>query len=279
MAARWYDSSDPAAGRSQVTTELPSQVARRAAVLELERIAAAGWPGLETEVVGGWLLRAGGGWTGRANAALPLRDVGDGLDATLDRVARWYERRELPPLVQVPLPVCGRLQADLLERGWVDRWGAVVLTARVAEVLRRTRRHPELPDVSFDDAPDAAWLDTYHYLGGTLPDVALRVLRAGSALRFLSVADGGETIAICRLAVYEGWLGIAAVEVAEHRRRRGLATHLLVAALDHARALGVDDVYLQTTDDNVAALQMYTRAGFTRHHHYRYHGPLSDRQI
>lgn len=114
------------------------------AVLELERIAALGWPGLETEVVDGWLLRAGGGWTGRANAALPLLDASDDLDAVLDRVARWYRARDLPPspLVQVPLPACASLRDRLVGRGGVDRWGAVVLTAGIDDVLDGRRAGP-----------------------------------------------------------------------------------------------------------------------------------------
>ena len=131
---------------------------------------------LETEVVGGWLLRAGRGWTGRANAALPLRDTGDDLDAVLGRVARWYRARDLPPLVQLPLPVCLSLRDRLVELGWVDRRGAVVLTAGIDDVLGRTPRRPELPLVTIGDAPDPAWLGAYHYLGGSLPDVAVDVL-------------------------------------------------------------------------------------------------------
>ncbi|HSJ43892.1 MAG TPA: GNAT family N-acetyltransferase, partial [Euzebyales bacterium] len=258
-----------------MTTDHHEGAASADDVLELERIAALGWPGLETKVVDGWLLRAGGGWTGRANAALPLRDAGDDLDAVLRRVARWYRTRDLPPLVQVPLPACTSLRDRLVDRGWVDRWGAVVLTAAIDDVLERTQSRPDLPPVTFGDAPDLAWLDAYHYLGGSLPEVAVDVLRAGAPC-FLSVAEGGETISICRIAVTDGWLGITAVEVAQAHRRRGLATNLLVAALGHARAGGATRVYVQTTDDNEATLTLYCRAGFTRHHHYRYHGPPPD---
>lgn len=244
-------------------------------VLELERIAARGWPGLESEVVSGWLLRAGGGWTGRANAALPLRDAGDDLGAVLGRVAGWYRARDLPPLVQVPLPTCSSLRERLVARGWIDRWGAVVLTAGIDEVFERTPRRRDLPPVTVDEAPDDAWLAAYHYLGDSLPDVAVDVLRAGSP-RFLTVAEEGRTTAICRITVDGEWVGISAVEVAHDHRRRGLATHLLVAAVGHARTLGATRVYVQTMDDNEAALTLYHRAGFRRHHHYRYHGPPPD---
>lgn len=254
------------------------QVAGRTAghdVLDLERIAALGWPGVETETIDGWLLRAGGGWTGRANAALPLRDVGDDVDTMLDVVARWYGARDLPPLVQVPLPVRSRLRDQLVARGWIDRWGAVVLTSGIDAVLRRVPRHAGLPDVAFADAPGAAWVGAYHYLGGALPDIAVDVLRAGAA-HFLSVVEDDDTVAICRIAIDEGWVGITAVEVAPRHRRRGLATHLLVAALEQGSACGATNVYLQTKDANRAALTLYRRAGFARHHHYRYHGPPPD---
>src|SRR5436305_8792085 len=40
--------------------------------LGLERIVAAGWRADQTQELGGWLLRASGGFTGRANSVLPL---------------------------------------------------------------------------------------------------------------------------------------------------------------------------------------------------------------
>ena len=41
--------------------------------LALEAVAARGWRAAETAELGGWLLRADGGFTGRANSVLPLR--------------------------------------------------------------------------------------------------------------------------------------------------------------------------------------------------------------
>ena len=41
---------------------------------DLERAAAAGWRGTEEASLGGWMLRAAAGFTGRANSALAIGD-------------------------------------------------------------------------------------------------------------------------------------------------------------------------------------------------------------
>jgi ribosomal protein S18 acetylase RimI-like enzyme len=245
-------------------------------ILELERIAALGWRGLHTERLGGWLLRASGGWTGRANSVLPLGDPGldrdpeRNLDAALERVERWYAEAGLPPLVQVPLPARTDLRDALFARGWRDAWGALVMTASARDVLARLPIRTDLPDVGFADEPTDAWLSAYHYRGGALPAVAADVLRSGDQPLFAMVVEDGTVVAIARAALDEGWVGVTAVEVEPVARRRGLASHLLRAILRNALDRGAHSVYLQVDDGNTAARALYTGVGFQVHHTYRY---------
>jgi ribosomal protein S18 acetylase RimI-like enzyme len=60
-----------------------------------------------------------------------------------------------------------------------------------------------------------------------------------------------------------GWL-IANVAVHPNYRRRGIARHLMEAALRMVRRLGGDWVALQVESDNDAALALYDGMGFTR---------------
>ena len=67
---------------------------------ELFAVAADCWGYLETERVDGWELRAGVGFTHRANSVWPLGPLSRGLPEALASVSAWYAGRELPPLVQ-----------------------------------------------------------------------------------------------------------------------------------------------------------------------------------
>ncbi|TQS46619.1 GNAT family N-acetyltransferase [Cryptosporangium phraense] len=244
------------------------RVPARVDALELERIAALGWRGLDTGTLGGWQLRAAGGWTGRANSVLPLGDPGIPLEAALDAVREWYAARELPPTIQLPLPARDDLRRELEARGWADQWGALVLVSSAAP-LRRSGV-PGLPPVTVDDEPDDAWLAAYQYRGNPLPPIARQVLVEGAAPGFASIRENGATLAICRTSVDEGWLGITAVEVDPAHRRRGLATHLLAGVVEQTAA---ENVYLQVDPENTAAVALYRKAGFRRHHIYRYYRP------
>ncbi len=91
--------------------------AGRAEIVELEEAAALGWPALETERLGDWLLRAAEGWTRRANSALVLGDPG--VPDPLERVREWYTARGLPAWMAIPLPAMAAVDHAAARAGWV----------------------------------------------------------------------------------------------------------------------------------------------------------------
>jgi ribosomal protein S18 acetylase RimI-like enzyme len=241
-------------------------IARLTTDADLERIAAGGWPGLRQAWLGDWLLRAGTGWTGRANSVLPIGDPGLPLDDALTRVHEWYAEQGLPPLFQVALPCCAPLDQALQERGWEPYNFSGVLTADVADVLATTPAGP-VPRVELRETPDADWLAAYNYRGGALPPGAEETLRAGDRPLFARIEADGRIVAIGRFSVSGPWVGVTAVEVDPAARRRGLAGHLMREGL---RQLSATACYLQVADTNAPALALYARLGFFRHHSYRY---------
>ena len=236
---------------------------------ELERVAALGWPGLEQERLGDWVLRASGGFTGRGNSVLPMGDPGRPLGDAVDAVVAWYRRRALPPTAQVPLPLCSGVDDELDRRGWRAFNRTHILTGAVALLLDSSGSALVGP-VRLEPYPSAAWLGGYHYRGAELPAGAADVLALGADPVFASIEERGEVVAVGRGIVDEGWLGVTAVTVGKDHRRRGLGSAIMAGLATWGAEQGAHSAYLQVAVENTAALQMYGRLGMRRHHDYQY---------
>jgi N-acetylglutamate synthase len=251
-------------------------------IIDIERAAARHWRGTEEEWLGGWLLRAAEGFTGRANSALPLGDPGLPLDGALDAVIRWYRDRGLPPMIVVPLPLDadspGReLDQSLSERSWATRPGpAFVMVADLSDDANPIRDHAtrELPrGAAFrvDPEPDQAWLARYHYRGQDRQPAVMRdVLTSAPVQEFASIRADHDVLAIARLSIADGWAGITAVEVDPARRRAGLGSAITGAVCAEAAKRDVSRVFLQVETSNAAAIALYERCGFRHSHRYHY---------
>jgi ribosomal protein S18 acetylase RimI-like enzyme len=236
-------------------------------VHELELLAARSWRGLEEEPYGDWVLRAGGGFTGRANSVLVVGDPPGDLPDAVATVGRWYADRGLQARAQVPTPGAAEADAAFDRAGWMRGEDNLVLTASLAEWPA-----PQVP-VELASVPDDAWLAGYRYRGAALPAVARDVLLTADAPVFASARprpDPAPVAAVARGAVVDGWLCVTAVTVDDAFRRRGLATAVMAALAERARTEGAHSCLLQVAGDNAPALALYRRLGFTVHHRYHY---------
>jgi N-acetylglutamate synthase len=238
------------------------------AIADLEQAAAGGWRAPDQAALGHWLLRAAGGFTGRANSALAVGDPGLPLSDAIDEVGRWYRARGLPAMVSVPFPL-GRPHATevdrfLSDRGWPVSHGAIVMTAAAVPA-----GPAEIP-VDLTDEPDEGWLSLYRPRGRPPPPMARRLLTSAPWQAFASVRQAGHVAAIGRVAAANGWAGLTAIEVHPRHRRRGLGLAITAALAAAASARGVTGLYLQVEDGNAAARALYRCLGFADHHAYHY---------
>ena len=240
---------------------------RPSEVAALERLSARSWRGLEEEDFGDWLLRAGGGFTGRANSALAVGDPPGPLDAAVAEVGRWYAARDLRPQAQVPLPGSEAADAAFAAAGWTTVEDVLVLTAPLQPWSAPDARVHLAPE------PDEAWLAGYRYRGTPLPPVARRILLGAEDPVFASVRlepAPAPLAAVARGVLVEDWLVVTAVTVAEEARRRGLASAVMGALGAWAAGRGGRRCLLQVVETNAPALALYDRLGFTEHHRYHY---------
>ena len=267
--------------------EVPPAPSRRGAphlapsMGDLQRVMVEGWPPIERAALGGWMLRAAGGFTGRANSVLPLGDPGLPLAEAVLAAERWYAERQLRPLFSLYGPEGFAVGDDALGtlltgRGYTDVNRSVVLTASV-RALQSAARATGPPAVGAaevtvhaETTPSPAWWAASDERRRRHRGTAEAIMAGSPDQVFLSLALGGQVVATARVAFARAWAGVFGVHVAPGSRRLGLATALMGAAAAHAEARGIASTYLQVEATNEAARGLYRRLGCATHHEYVY---------
>lgn len=244
-----------ALGDVTVLKALPAAPVRTSEIRNLEHAAALGWPGVEQQWLGGWLLRFGHGSTRRANSAVPLLPT-PGVHT--GEIADWYAARGTPALLTAP------------DRLFPVPPGAATDGENLVMTRQLTGQLPDAPSdarVALTARPDDDWLRVHPR---QVPVDVLTAVHDGE-LAFASVAGA----AVGRGAVTPApdgtrWVGLSSVHVAEAARRRGLARAVCEALLTWASERGASRAYVQVLADNAAAIELYESMGFGVHHRSRY---------
>ncbi|NUR72406.1 MAG: GNAT family N-acetyltransferase [Hamadaea sp.] len=241
-------------------------------IAEVERAATRAWPPAELAWLGDWRLRAAEGYTGRANSALPIGNPGVPLSEAIDQVVAFYRERELPPQIDVPLPLATTVQRELIKAGWHEECAVRVQTVELDRLIAATDAIGSLAT-----RPSPAAYALIEGRRGPLPEAARHVLTAVPTLSFCEYADSSGLLAMGRGSVTSGghidgegarWLGLFAIETVPAARRRGLAQRVVGRLARWGREHGATKAFLQVESTNEAALELYAKLGFTTQHSY-----------
>lgn len=225
----------------------------------LEQAAVHAWPAAQTQEIDGWLWRATGGGSRRANSASTLRFTGHDVAASVARVEALYAARDAASqfcVADISEPT--GLEALLRARGYREEERCTTL----AKTVERDRA--VAPDVTVASAPDPAWLDVYLD--------AVSISRRGVAASILERAPAPRAFFGCRrdralISVGLGvkWRDIVVVQCMATRadaRRSGGARAVLAAIEAWADAQGAHDLCLAAVADNAPAQALYRQSGF-----------------
>ncbi|MHA6796579.1 GNAT family N-acetyltransferase [Pseudonocardia bannensis] len=247
----------------------------------LEVLCADAWPAQADRPLGAWRLRAAGGFTGRANAALAAGDPGVPIPAALDAVRAFAAEHGITPRVQAPMG--SPWSKAVAGEGWVLDAGHAAgaeVAVLVADLDRFAGADPAgvvLADRASDDWWEAALGDSptpaqRHVLepGPDGPSTAFGLARAGGS---------GDPAGVIRAAVVADHLHLSRLAVAPAARRTGVATALTAAAARWGREHGARWAVLQVAVHNTEALAFYDALGATEHHRYHYLVPPERNQV
>lgn len=232
------------------------------------------WRPVEVVDVGGWQVGFAGGFTRRANSAVPTAEPAD-VDAAIARVEALYGERDLPARFRVCSAARpAELDRRLAARGYRAAASTHVLVRELAQLPGTTTADAVAVEVATE--PDDAWLSGWlgvKAAGSAVdPDLA-RAVVGGSAATYVTARDAAGVVGVIRAAAAGPWVGLSCLMVAPRARRRGLGRALTRVALDAASGAGAERAFLQVEAGNPGAAALYEGMGF-RHaetYHYREH--------
>ena len=235
------------------------------------RAEAAVWPPLEVHDVDGWRVGLSGGFTRRANSVVALAEPRD-VTAAVKEVEHLYKAAGQAAIFRV----CAQSQPEdlddvLARRGYRE----------VAPTLVMVREHLEREAAPFAvdglactvaDGPDEDWLSRWLDVktSGRTDHQRAAALLTGARALYLTARDASGPVGVIRAALVDDWVALACLAVEARSRRRGIGRALTRAALAEAVARGARRAFLQVEESNEAAVEMYTRLGFTPAERYHY---------
>jgi GNAT superfamily N-acetyltransferase len=256
---------------------------RALSVGDLELVMAKHWQATEQDWLGGWLLRASGGYTNRANSVLAVGEPGMPMDVAVLEVSDWYADRGQRPVAATPEPRLDEPETEQLlaaagafeAAGWrpIPGAGSLVMTGPTGEVRGAAGLLPAGLTSHLQDSPDDAWMAQYHYKGLAVPEHGVRLLTSAPQQVFASIKDGDRVVAVARGSLAESWAGLTAMEVDPEYRRRGLAGAVIASVAEWGWRNGARSIQLQVGETNEGAQALYRSAGFELHHTYAYLTP------
>jgi GNAT superfamily N-acetyltransferase len=225
-------------------------------LLRVEEAALWAWPPKETARDEGWLLRAAGGHTRRANSVQALVFAsGAAVERAIDRVEAWYAARGLAPCFQLTDRAAPAMLDEVLERRGYARLTPVSVQLRDLAGLEP----PKGARIELDTRPTPRVMNALcdpHW------SPAMRKARAELFARirrphgFAVLLDGAQPVAGGLCVVDRELAGIFSVRTLAAARGRGHGRAVLTRLAAWGRSMGARQLYLQVEDENAAAKAM-----------------------
>ncbi|MEO8396294.1 MAG: GNAT family N-acetyltransferase [Chloroflexota bacterium] len=241
----------------------------------LEELSLNALPALQTLHYDGWELRfssGAGGYPRRANSIQLIYPSLLPLDEKIDFCEAAYRARGQKTVFKVTLAAPDGLDAALRSRAYeLD-----CITSVKTLDLARFDAQPETLgiEVVIETAMSADWAADNARLHGENParseviNTILERLVVDSA--FVRLRRNGETIALGRGALDQGWIAPYEIVVDERYRQQGLGRTLMLALLQWGKNRGATNAYLQVMTDNAPAVRLYEMLGFREEYTYWY---------
>ncbi|BAS18184.1 uncharacterized N-acetyltransferase YobR [Arthrobacter sp. Hiyo8] len=239
----------------------------------IEELMDRAWPAPDREDTGGWVMRAAGGVTQRANSVWPREQASD-HESAVRAATQWYRSRRLPLIFQIFDDERSAGLNSVLDAQRFTRQSETLIMVRPGGALPATLPGGPATGVEISEEPSEEWLRLWWSVDGrggdAELDIARRILVSCPSVYALAKDDDGVPAAVGRLALVDGKGGIYCMATAAKHRRRGYGRQVLEALLEAGAHRGVSEFWLLVMASNTGARALYEGAGFAERGRYLY---------
>lgn len=232
-----------------------------ALVLECERRIVNAWPAPATLLIGDWVLRFANGYSGRANAATPLKPGAELDEAAFVLIEELYRADGLPPCIRLT-PLTGEATRQAaLERGYRLKDASHGMIADLSGAVT-----DPAPELQIEARPSADWLaGVASRQSGNKTDIgnlAAIVEKVRLPAAFATWIVAGEPVAFGMSVAERGMAEIGAIVVDEAHRGRGYGRAIVGGLMGWAQVMECRQAYLQVDKTNATGIALYEKLGF-----------------
>ncbi len=235
-------------------------------IKKIEDLSINAWPSHQIQFYDNWVLRFSYFYTHRTNCVEQLGRSLLPLDEKIEHCESIYRKWNTPCIFKISPVGEVLLDQELERRGYEIQHHTTVMTCSLMDPEVQT-----VPDgtvsVKIEDTVTRNWMDGLFLLKKTVNPTHIRVVPSMyDAIPMdkisVSIIENGTIVGTGLGILDREYVGIYAIHVAEHCRRRDYASEIIRTIFREAKQRGAEKAYLQVVTDNAPARMLYRRLGF-----------------
>lgn len=228
------------------------------------------WPSHQIQLYDSWLLRFSYFYTHRTNCVEQIGASSIPIEEKLDFCEDAYRRWGTPSIFKITPLLSPDFEQHLIRRNYEIQHTTEVMCLNYSDY---GIRFPAVR-VELSHTITQKWISALFALKSTTSAIHRQIVPSMYAaipkdtLAASICNSAGQVVALGLGILDRSYIGIYAIHVHPHYRRRSYARSICETLLNEGNRLGMEGAYLQVVDGNIQAKALYTSLGFRDFYKY-----------